>query len=227
MNRQHAAQAAVAALAASEALAWHLRRQAWASARDAAYRAALAAGRSLLVLERGVGTLASPSGQTPMDLSRLSTLADGSAVVCAAYTLEIAHDPQGLWQEFLRIASTPERIFTVSRQAWSAMSAVTPGTRWIVSRAGMSAPTFTPVGPVRVALWAAGAATATVVAVLPAPEGDAEDEHEDDDAAALPVAFAEAEADDAPDHAAGDPEPEADPADPEPQPASPGPSEGG
>lgn len=227
MNRQHAAQAAVAALAASEALAWHLRRQAWALARDAAYRAAVAAGRSLLVLEKGVGTLASPSGHTPMDLSRLSTLADGSAVVCAAYTLEIAHDPQGLWQEFLRIASAPERVFIVSRQPWSAMSAVTPGTRWIVSRAGMSQPTFTPVGPVRVALWAAGAATATVVAVLPAPEGHAEDEPDGDDTAALPVAFDEAVADDPPGHAASDPEPEVPLVDPEPQPASSCPSEGG
>lgn len=181
MNRQQIAQGAVAALAASEALAWYLRRQEHARALAAARQTAAAQGRALLVLDGGVGAFHGPSGVTPMDLSRLASIPDGSAVVFAAYTLEIAADPQRLWQELLRIASVSTMVFTVSRQAWSATSAVTPGTRWVVSRAGMGVPTFVPVGALRVAAWAAGAATATVAAVLPGPEEETEADGDDDE----------------------------------------------
>lgn len=207
MNRQQIAQGAVAALAASEALAWYLRRQEHARALASAQQTAAAQGRALLVLDGGVGAFHGPSGVTPMDLSRLASIPDGSAVVFAAYTLEIAADPQRLWQELLRIASVSTMVFTVSRQAWSATSAITPGTRWVVSRAGMGVPTFVPVGALRVAAWAAGAATATVAAVLPGPKDETEaDEDDEEEPEALPSGhYYVPEPEDAPPEAADDP----------------------
>lgn len=207
MNRQQIAQGAVAALAASEALAWYLRRQEHARSLAAAQQTAAAHGRALLVLDGGVGAFHGPSGVTPMDLSRLASVPSGSAVVFAAYTLEIAADPQHLWQELLRIASASNMVFTVSRQMWSATSAVTPGTRWIVSRAGMGVPTFEAVGALRVAVWAAGAATATVAAVLPSPEDETEaGEDDDEEPEALPSGhYYVHEPEDAPSEAADDP----------------------
>ena len=174
MNRQQVAQGAVAAFAAAEALAWYLRRQEWARTLATAQQTAASQGRALLVLDGGVGAFHGPSGVTTMDLSRLASIPDGSAVVCAAYTLEMAADPQHLWQEFLRIASVPTMVFTASRQPWSAASAITPGTRWIVTRAGLGVPTFAPVGALRVAAWAAGAATAAPAAAA-APTAPATD----------------------------------------------------
>lgn len=221
MNRQQVAQGAVAALAAAEALAWYLRRQEWARTLAAAQQTATSQGRALLVLDGGVGAFHGPSGVAPMDLSRLANLPDGSAVVCAAYTLEMAADPQHLWQEFLRIASVPTMIFTVSRQPWSATSAITPGTRWIVSRVGMNVPTFAPVGSLRVAAWAAGAATATVAAVLPGPAEDDDDaEDEDPEPAVLPVGYYVVPKDDPPEAADAPPAPEEPPAAPDAPPES-------
>lgn len=221
MNRQQVAQGAVAALAAAEALAWYLRRQEWARTLAAAQQTATSQGRALLVLDGGVGAFHGPSGVAPMDLSRLANLPDGSAVVCAAYTLEMAADPQHLWQEFLRIASVPSMVFTVSRQPWSATSAITPGTRWIVSRVGMNVPTFAPVGAMRVAAWAAGAATATVAAVLPGPAEDNDAaEDEDPEPAVLPVGYYVVP-EDAPSEGADDPPaPEEPPAAPDAPPES-------
>ena len=209
MNRQQVAQGAVAAFAAAEALAWYLRRQEWARTLATAQQTAASQGRALLVLDGGVGAFHGPSGVTTMDLSRLASIPDGSAVVCAAYTLEMAADPQHLWQEFLRIASVPTLVFTVSRQPWSAASAITPGTRWIVTRAGLNVPTFTPVGSLRVAAWAAGAATATVAAVLPGPED------EEPEADALPVGYYDVPEDDPPEAADDPPAPEEPPAAPD------------
>ena len=226
MNRQQVAQGAVAAFAAAEALAWYLRRQEWARTLAAAQQTATSQGRALLVLDGGVGAFHGPSGVAPMDLSRLANLPDGSAVVCAAYTLEMTADPQHLWQEFLRIASVPTMIFTVSRQPWSATSAITPGTRWIVSRVGMNVPTFAPVGSLRVAAWAAGAATATVAAVLPGPAEDDDDaEDEEPEPAVLPVGYYVVPEDDPSEAADAPPVPEAPPAapdaPPEPEPEPP------
>ena len=226
MNRQQVAQGAVAALAAAEALAWYLRRQEWARTLAAAQQTATSQGRALLVLDGGAGAFHGPSGVTTMDLSRLANIPDGSAVVCAAYTLEMAADPQHLWQEFLRIASVPTMVFTVSRQPWSATSAITPGTRWIVSRVGMNVPTCAPVGSLRVAAWTAGAATATVAAVLPGPAEDDDAEDEDPEPAVLPVGYYVVP-EDAPSEGADDPpapeEPPAAPdAPPEPEPPSAG-----
>ena len=207
--------------AAAEALAWYLRRQEWARTLAAAQQTATSQGRALLVLDGGVGAFHGPSGVAPMDLSRLANLPDGSAVVCAAYTLEMTADPQHLWQEFLRIASVPTMVFTVSRQPWSATSAITPGTRWIVSRVGMNVPTFAPVGSLRVAAWAAGAATATVAAVLPGPAEDDDDaEDEEPEPAVLPVGYYVVPEDDPSEAADAPPVPEAPPAAPEAPPES-------
>lgn len=227
MNRQQVAQGAVAAFAAAEALAWYLRRQEWARTLATAQQTAASQGRALLVLDGGVGAFHGPSGVTTMDLSRLASIPDGSAVVCAAYTLEMAADPQHLWQEFLRIASVPTMVFTVSRQPWSAASAITPGTRWVVTRAGLGVPTFAPVGALRVAAWAAGAATATVAAVLPGPEDedDGEDEEPEDDA--LPVGYYDVPEDAPPEVADDPPAPEEPPAAPDAPPEPEPPSDGG
>lgn len=226
MNRQQVAQGAVAAFAAAEALAWYLRRQEWARTLATAQQTAASQGRALLVLDGGVGAFHGPSGVTTMDLSRLASIPDGSAVVCAAYTLEMAADPQHLWQEFLRIASVPTMVFTVSRQPWSAASAITPGTRWIVTRAGLGVPTFAPVGALRVAAWAAGAATATVAAVLPGPEDEGDGEDEEPEANALPVGYYDVPEDAPPEAADDPPAPEDPPAAPdapsEPEPPSAG-----
>jgi hypothetical protein len=213
MKRTHAARYALGALALAEAAGAVLRHRERTAVFTAAELRARALGKPLLVVgdpdagahtsivrAYGCGDVCVDLNGCPqcpvshaVDLTRERTpVADGSAVVFASCVLEYVTDPESAWRELLRMAGTPDNVFLVAVQPWTATSVYYPRARWIVTPNPGSAPTFRPVTTLRTAAWSAAIAAGVTAAVLPErqtrenpglPAGEgAEDDAENEDA---------------------------------------------
>jgi len=186
MKAHHVARGTLGLLAASEVAAAFLRQRARRDTFSVAQARARALGRPLVVVgdpHAGAWTSMMPAygcGDVCVDLNacpRCPTShavdlaaapvpqAADSAVVFASCVLEYVADPQRAWAEFLRMAGSPENVYLVTVQPWTATSAFYPGARWIVRREGAAPPSFDPVTRERMAAWSAVLAGSAVTAV--------------------------------------------------------------
>lgn len=67
---------------------------------------------------------------------RVERVADDSAVVYVSCVLEYVSDPQAAWREILRMAGSPENVFLVTVQPWTATAALYPGAKNTVAKNG-------------------------------------------------------------------------------------------
>jgi hypothetical protein len=153
---QSAARVALALLLGAELIGAHQR---FADRQDffaLAQRRAVALGRPLVVIgdpNGGAHTRLVPAygcGDLTIDLTGcpscpngvmaditagpVSAVADNSAVVYVSCVLEYVSDPQAAYREILRMAGSPDNVFVVSVQPWTATAALYPGARNTIER---------------------------------------------------------------------------------------------
>lgn len=97
-------------------------------------------------------------------------IADDSSVVFVSCVLEYVSDPQAAWREVLRMAGSPENVFLVRVQPWTATAALYPGARSTLARQDGEL-VAVPVGTARKAATVAAIAALIYLSVRPVPRG--------------------------------------------------------
>ena len=158
MRVQSAARIALALLLGAELIGAHQR---FANRQDIfalAQRRAVALGRPLVVIgdpHGGAHTRLIPAygcGDLTIDLSGcpscpngvmaditagpVSAVANDSSVVYVSCVLEYVSDPDAAWREILRMAGSPDNVFVVGVQPWTATAALYPGAQNTIERRG-------------------------------------------------------------------------------------------
>jgi hypothetical protein len=95
-------------------------------------------------------------------------IANDSAVVFVSCVLEYVSDPQAAWREVLRMAGSPENVFLVRVQPWTATAALYPGARSTLARRDGEL-IARPVGTARKAATVAAIAALVYLSVRPVP----------------------------------------------------------
>jgi hypothetical protein len=96
-------------------------------------------------------------------------IAADSSVVFVSCVLEYVSDPQAAWREVLRMAGSPENVFLVRVQPWTATAALYPGARSTLERQGGEL-VARPVGTARKAATVAAIAALVYLSARPVPK---------------------------------------------------------